>query len=401
MHNSILYFEIRSRSINRFPNWLAGEIQKNNPDIESFFLCLEKISLVDETELRKSVRKSAVVNDGVGAWSVDAFEQILSKIRPNLVVVFAHRLPDIALLAAARNLNIATVYYQHGLYIPFMKREMGLFLSNTIKVFRYFCFAVSLSLKAGGLIPELIKFMQIFVTGDKALREAFPHELWLPDFCLVYGSYWKAYHVRNYGYREEQISVVGTPDLAGLTLSDDSSSQTLASDGTLCYVAQTLFEDGRISRKKMLTFLHCLAEAASTVGASLNIKLHPRSDVSLYRDLPGTVILSHDFLRAEIYVGHYSSLLLRGLLHTSKFIIIKLPGHKPPSYFDILDRKQIEANCTSSELAQVIDQKLKCPQDQLLWCCQKQSLDWYFSCGDQPPFARAAKKISEFLRSKV
>ena len=96
-----------------------------------------------------------------------------------------------------------------------------------------------------------------------------------------------------------------------------------------CYIAQTLFEDGRIERNAIDEVVEFLARLSKT--ASLIVKRHPRSDDSLYYSKG--LEITDELYEADYYIGHYSSLLALPIFKGKKIILLPLKNHEIPIYF--------------------------------------------------------------------
>lgn len=390
--NSILFFETRSSSFERFPLWLSQSIIKLYPEIELNFLSVEKFSNSQKNRINKSL-----INDVrylcVKSPLVKSFTKALLRTRPTVVVLFAHRLPDVALLVACRNLSIKTVYYQHGLYIPFMKRELSIFFHNSIKTLSYALYAISIGRNIGvGAFKGLLANFRIFIFGKNIYHVGLPLDLITADICLVYGQYWVDYHRDEYGYDPKSIRIVGTPDLSGIDLDSHESMPYAGTRCSLCYIAQTLVEDGRLQRETMMQFLTVLASVIKKFNAQLVIKLHPRSDLSLYEDLNCDIDLTDDFPAANAYIGHYSTVLVRGVAFTEKFLLINFPGHNIPEYINLLATKHIDY-MDYKKLFSYVYEALNSNIDSRLMCVKRQKIKPYFHSNHEEPFHRAARSI--------
>jgi hypothetical protein len=389
---SILFFETRSSSFERFPLWISKSISQVYPNIQFNYLSNERFS-----ESHKiSLNQHFILNPkyfSIKIPTVEAFVKILNKLQPSIIVVFAHRLPDIALLVAARTLSIKTVYYQHGLYIPFMRREPSLFLRNLIKTLRYAIYGMSVGRHVGiGLFSGLSAYLKIFLGGRKIQHTRLPGDSITADCCLVYGEYWADYHQQEYGYSHESIKVVGTPDLSGIDLDSRVLMHCAKQSHCFCYVAQTLVEDGRLQRGKMLSFLDGLAKAIRDCETQLIVKLHPRSDISLYENLNCNLRLTHEFPASIGYIGHYSTILVRGIAFTEIFCLVNFPGHVIPEYIkllasDVVDYSQIE------KLTAWISGVLILSTDKDALFKKRQKIKKFFHSNDENPFDRAAHAI--------
>jgi len=390
--SKILFFEIREGSLLRFPLWLSKALKLLSDEIEVSFLVTEKVG--DQVK--------CVIEDSLGSvefhkssWrsSVAAFEKQLKEIKPSIVVIFAHRLPDMALITAARKLDIPSVYYQHGLYIPFMARTASLFLNNFSKAIKYASYGMSIGYESGfGRLSSLLSYVERFVFGKNSLEKYFLIDKIVANKCLVYGDYWKSYHVEHYGYSAENIMIVGAPDLDGIDLESMPNAIDKKIESKFCYVAQTLVEDGRLDRLKMQHFLMNLAAGVESADGELLIKLHPRSDLSLYNDLDCKYQTCEHFPVSDVYIGHYSTILIRGVAYSEKYILVNFEGHLIPEYIEMLASGVEKSDDAEGLINMMVNLSLEDFNARVLRD-KRLKLREYFDATEQDAFYRAAVEI--------
>lgn len=392
----VLFFEVHGGSLRRFPLWLSNSLSKINENLSYIFLVDDNI----EKEINAYIVKelgNAEFYESSFVPSVSAYRDQIAKIRPQVIVVFAHRLPDIALLIAAKQLGISTVYYQHGLYIPFMRRTLSLFYSKALKTLRYAFYAISVGSVAGvGRISGFISFIKLFIFGHNIREVGLPIDKVTADKCLVYGDHWVDYHVEQYGYQKNDIKIVGTPDLDGVDLEGSKILDNSSLENKFCYVAQTLVEDGRLERSVMKSFLQNLAGQIKSSDGELLIKLHPRSDKSLYISLECNYKFCEKFPAADIYIGHYSTILIRGVAYSEKFLLINFEGHEIPEYIRML-ANEIVASDDKLYLEKAIESLRVKPKDFTGLTEKRKKIKKYFDVSNQRSFDRAAIEIYSLL----
>lgn len=251
----------------------------------------------------------------------------LQKIQPDVLIVNAQRLSDTAYVSVAKQIGIKTVMIQHGMYIPFMKRERFFLIKKLLKTLKYFMYSqvIAKAINRNGL-DVFSRFLQTFAKG-KTYKEVVDFtETINVDYVLVYGEYWKQYHHDIFGYSLEQQTVIGYHELNKV---DAIKSKEFEEYG-VCYIAQTLVEDGRFDRTQMESFIANLEEIAKS--KKVYIKLHPRTDRTLYEN-KNLILLDSDIPNVGIYLGHYSSLIaLVGHLQ-GRTILYEFDGHEIPHYF--------------------------------------------------------------------
>jgi hypothetical protein len=251
----------------------------------------------------------------------------LTNLNPDLLIVNAQRLSDSAYVAISKQLNIKTIMIQHGMYIPFMKRERFFFLKKISKTIKYFMYsqAIAKVVNENGL-KVFKKFLQTFVKGKIYKDSINFYNSVNVDYVLVYGEYWKQYHYDIFGYDLEQQMVIGYHELNKI---DDIKNKKFEKN-SICYIAQTLVEDGRLDRSKMIKFIDILKKISK--NRQIYIKLHPRSDRTLY-DNEKFILLEDNIPNVGLYIGHYSSLIaLVGYLKGNT-ILYEFKEHKIPHYF--------------------------------------------------------------------
>lgn len=241
----------------------------------------------------------------------------------DLVVVNAQRIPDSLCVSYAKSLGIPSVMIQHGMYNGYLKRSSDLYLKKLYKTFKYFCYSMQVGKCCNkSLFQTAIKFVKVFSFGASYSAEFSDYESIYVDCVQVYGDYWTNYHVQHFGFKPDRTKfiVVGYPEL----------SQKLGdSKVDCCYIAQSLYEDGRISKEGLSKTLDILKDASE--NGSLLVKRHPRSDNRLYEKF--NLGLTDELPDAKVYIGHYSSLLALPIAMGKKVALIELEGHSIPSYF--------------------------------------------------------------------
>jgi hypothetical protein len=294
-----------------------------------------------------------------------AIKKNLLHMGADMFVVNAQRLSDTAYVTVAKSLKIKTLMIQHGMYIPFMRRENFYLIKKTIKTLKYFMYSQVIA-KALGLNGIYIfkDFYTTFVKG-KIYKEVIGYTNSINvDNVLVYGEYWKQYHHDIFGYSLDQQYILGYHELNKV----DAIKQKLYEENTVCYIAQTLVEDGRFDKHEMIKFITILSKIAIT--KKVYIKLHPRSDKTLYND-KNFILLEQEIPNTEYYLGHYSSLLaLVGHLN-GKVLLYEFKGHEIPFYFKEFSKLVVDFD----ELLILLERPNKRTDDSN----QKEIIDNYFS----------------------
>ncbi len=354
------FFELRLSGIGRFPVWLIPSFEKLSKDIEYIYF-YEQDDLQDKSELFKKLPQNSklIKIDKINAKNI--CDLLLCENLDRLVVM-AQRIPDSSIVAAAKFVGIKTIMYQHGLYVPFMKREGSLFVINIRKTYRFIRYALTTaSIINTSKIKTLQRYINVYIFGKNIVASGFEIDKVNVDKVLVYGEFWKEYHKEQYGYSLNKQITVGAPDF-----SDLGQIKNTPQKKSLCYIAQTLVEDGRLPRAHMETFLSCVAKSVKKLNIDIYIRLHPRSDESLYKIFGDNVVLTKtEFPVTEVYLGHYSSLIAKSTFISDKLILVDFPEHNIPEYIDMLKNSKSDfddeatlSNCLKHCLEKGVNRKI-------------------------------------------
>tara|TARA_B110000027_G_scaffold133461_1_gene161983 strand:- start:382 stop:1473 length:1092 start_codon:yes stop_codon:yes gene_type:complete len=254
----------------------------------------------------------------------NTIKKIVKDFNPSHVVVNAQRIPDTYLISYSKSLGIKTVMIQHGMYNGFLERNKSMYLLKLLKAIKYLIYSLKIGYIIGANpIFTAVKFVKIFQFGNSYKKLLGKHDLLFVDKIQVYGNYWIDYHKSFFGYKTEntEFQIIGYHELN----KDFNNSKKIK----YCYIAQTLFEDGRIERDSIDEVVEFLTRLNKT--GSLIVKRHPRSNDSLY--LSKGLEITDELYEADFYIGHYSSLLALPIFKRKKIILLPLKNHIIPSYF--------------------------------------------------------------------
>jgi hypothetical protein len=323
---NIAFFEIRLSSINMYQERLIKELNGLDKSLKIFFYYEQN----DFEPNLSNFKDIDLVLIKINKISFINFSQSLKENQISKLVVFAQRIPDSFVVAVAKKNLITSIMIQHGLYVPFMKRKLSLFFYNLYKSFRYlkYSFETSKLLKKNSFI-YLIKNILVWIFGFDRDFLKIKLNILNTDYVLVWGEYWKKYHNDEFGYEFEKQFIIGNPDYNNIK----KNKLNEMPKNTMCYISQTLVEDGRLSRKIFLNFLKNLKILSQVNNLNLTFKLHPRSDLSLYSGMFSEEnLVVKDLPKSHIYIGHYSSLLAKTIFNSHNLILVDFPGHQIPSY---------------------------------------------------------------------
>jgi len=348
MDKRFLFFELNLVGIARYPLQIVNKINTENRTNQFYFLYVEDPGGKIKEVNRLIPENSKLIK--VEHSSFKSLRKLLLKLDPDILVVMAQRIPDSALVSVANKIGIKTIMLQHGLYIPFMKKDNSIFISKIYKVFRYLQYSIVVA-RAIDQNPFKVcwAYFNILTKGKKITQYDLPLNEINTSKVLVYGDYWKRYHQSEFGYSLEQQIIVGYPDLDQL-----NAIKQHPQEDAVCYICQTLVEDDRLPRVDMDRFINILSENIG--NKKLYIKLHPRSNLAIYKPLmsrKNIIFLDKEFPYCEKYIGHYSSLLAMGMHLTNKIFLWKFENHN--EYPDYLINNVCKFSSNKQDLDKFLD----------------------------------------------
>jgi hypothetical protein len=301
-------------------------------DVDRFF-CVPlnlgdevRLVLIDQpSEFSKYQEFGQLRGDRVhlSAWkTLDQLTDLFLEHKIDLLILNASRIVDMYVALAARAAGVRISYIQHGMYIPFMKRNASFFIRKFAKAARYLIYAG----RASWRMRDTALFFHLFgvhVLGTDR-RPLSKHRSLFPDQGVAFSDYWKAWHVQHYAFPTEILSTIGTPDL------NKHKFGPVLAENDVAYCYQTLIEDGRIGREQMYRAYREMQIWAENADRRIVVKTHPRGAAEHYRFLEslGFVLEAGCVPNAPMVIGHYSSLMAYWGLAGRRVIAVKLPGHE-------------------------------------------------------------------------
>ena len=207
------------------------------------------------------------------------------------VIIFAYRIPELILIQA--NPDITFLYVQHGYYPNFLKRDfLGIFRKlDRIKKYLMFLVIYFLFFQQKKQLVDIVKLWIAPKHQASTLRS--------PSIGFVFDEQWEQFHRKKLGWTKTQYKQV--------KFYEPKEIQRL-STFEIQYVAQTLVEDGRLSKKVLIDVLNKYVDEYSV--KLLCILGHPRTDESIYHELNCEYVFEYNRCFEIPTIGHYSSLML-------------------------------------------------------------------------------------------
>lgn len=314
----ILFFERPIVDLRRYAFKIAKELKSINTAI---MLCAIALELPSAEE-----KKNIFVDYYFHRDEIKDIDEFIIKSHVQVMVFTNYRIPDMEMIIHAKKYGIKTIMLQEG--VIFNGQRIDTFsLKNVIAGFSCFSKAISyiniLRKMCKYDNQSFIKLIFLLAKGNGIVltaAQAFSKPL-ICDYVFVMGDYWKTYYMDEVGYAEEKIRLIGCHDL-------DAFTPSKSAEAAICYVATILVEDGTVARNTFLEFVKSLGKAID-LSTKLYIKLHPRSDISLYDSLKDhniEFVKKGDLPCVNLYIGHSSTLLGRALYESDNLILWKFPG---------------------------------------------------------------------------
>jgi hypothetical protein len=329
---SIKYIYLYDRNevlLERYPSWISQILHRELKEKIAFVFIYSE-------QLRKGDKPQNLPDNSVVIFqpflNLRFLEKLIAQYRPVAYMSIGLRIPDILLLAYFNGLNVPTYMVQHGIFVKQLSRVgfVQHFANNFNQFKKYFIYSLSISKMIGMPFHRCLKeFYAFYIKGTKKFNEMnMPKDANLLSrevFC--FDSSWDTYYIENYGYLKHQLIYFGNPDY---TLAKECLANPL--EDAICYISQSLVEDGRYLNKDLQSFLYEMKK--NLKGEKVYIKLHPRSNVEIYKHLEDeNFLMTTSFKNCTTYLGHYSSLLEVSSQLGRNVVLWQLEGHDIPESY--------------------------------------------------------------------
>lgn len=373
MVDKILIYEVHFSNINRYvvplaKYFLEKSIAKEVVIIYDTFVENDKISLGSIKNLSHTTAKK---------------EFVKHKKETNKKVVFfnySYRITDLYWTDKFKKAGVYCCQIQHGMYAEFLERSFFGYFSALNRKFTYlkymfsFLFRFKLTIFLYLFNKDFLKSFRLNDFIEKRKRKIVPVQ---SDHVFVWGDYWKEWFIKNHYYFSKiSFTTIGNPDYHTFIKHNDYEMD----ENKVCYIAQTFVEDGRMERNDYIKVIDQLADA---LKERLIIKLHPRSDTSIFKRVVengGEITL--EFPITGFYVGHYSSVLALAINVNSKVFLLEINNEEIPDYFRNSANKVFSK---SEELVKAIIEN----DDSV----GSKQISYYFENIEQHPFEIICNKI--------
>lgn len=293
-------------------------IKKRCPDVITIGLLCEHLSETDKTCSHSFDYLFAAANNLKIA-------EFITNSKPNILVVIKHTVRDQNVILRAKKAGAMVIELQHGILYEgaslnnFNLHEIFAAALNLRKTLTYLNTLRQMCAYDGQSYANLL--MKILIEHKNIahiIENHFSVKL-NADYAMVIGEHWIDYFCENYDYSREKILLMGNHDLDNMVL-----DKTL--EDAICYIPSVHVEDKKIRKSVFVKFLKALAEAVEP-KIKFYIKMHPRGDIRLYKEVFANhnvhYITGSEFPYVTTYISHNSTLIAKALMLTNKVILWK------------------------------------------------------------------------------
>ena len=323
------FYDLNEVLIDRYPAKIANKIKELNPKSSFIFIYSEKYN---DGEPEK-------IPNGSSSYYIPKLTKkilinLIENYPPHSLTTIAQRIPDMWVLSLFNHLNIETNIVQHGLWSDKLQRIsfFSLLIQKFSKFLNYFQYTkIICSLNKIPFLYTLKDLYDFLLKENKNIIETkyLDTEKIRANKVFAFDDSWEEYYTLKYGYDKEQLIYIGNPDLLLLKNIDISKKDT-----SICYLCQSLVEDGRLEKDNYIDFINKMVSFLPS-SQKLYFKLHPRSRMNNYSSIKENknVVFTNDLPLCDFYIGHYTGLLAT-VKHISNNILIWLfSDHHTPEYF--------------------------------------------------------------------
>jgi hypothetical protein len=313
---------------------------KKNPDFQSVFISNEtginiysQKNKIDENELL-NLNNSSFMK--FKTFNHKKLSKLLKKEKPDFLIIAGYRIYDQLITAICNNENINIYKLQHGFEIDSVNYKIKSILLKTTKVIRLLAASLNLGFVSNS-DPFLLSlyYTRYILTGSKLKNTLLDNKLFHPTLIFVYSDYYKEFWFNKFGLDKSKMVYITPSDFSIINKIHKKQKQK-----GCCYIAQTLVEDGRLSKNEFIALLKEYESIVKSVS-SFVIKTHPRSDISNYSVLTKypNVTITNELPNCNSYLTHYSSLIYTVAFLSKNIIIHELNGHETPEVFKQINPK--------------------------------------------------------------
>ena len=326
----IVFFDTTWNQILRVGN-LVSKYMKEGSNIITF-------GLVFETSGKKicSINSQTYFNDYLVTTNIYEVEAYLNNIKPDVVVFAQNTIPDLAAILFSQRIGAKIVMLQHGLLYDgasLNNVRIGEIFLALLKIKKTLSYFSIMHLMCKHERKSFFRLVNKIISKKNNVTTTVQNYFNPPlrgETAFVIGKHWIDYYHNNYGYNKKDIFVMGNHDV-------DDLKDNIVLEDAICYIPSVHVEDGHVTINVFNDFLENLA-AAIPSNKKFYIKLHPRSNINIYKKVFNgknvEFINGSNLPYVNIYIGHNSSLLSKALQISGILILWKFKEEKELFYKD-------------------------------------------------------------------
>jgi len=283
------------------------------------------------------------------SFSYIKIKKYLSEIEPDFFFIDCYRLIDQLWVGVANEIGIKTYMIQHGFEINSVHYQPFTIITKFSKGIRLAIASYNLARFLN--VSTFVLFSQYFkyIYFGTPLRDThLANKKLHPARAFVYSNHYINFYNSKFGFPKDISQLITYPDLELIP-----QIKAKPRSKGICYISQTLVEDGRMKKSNFLALMEEYKKIANRADEFI-IKLHPRGNKDLYRSISKlkNVQLVHDFPHCSAYLTHYSSMAFVAAFITNNIIIHELSGHTTPDVFRAVSSHVVKS---SSEILSLLE----------------------------------------------
>ena len=234
---------------------IAKEMNKEKRSTKFVFLSIDILSHADSKKENIAVNQINKLENAtyhtLKSLNPPIIQKYLRKENPNAVVFEAFRIYDMLWTVIAKNLGIRVYGCQHGFEIMNVYYKPEILINKFKKSIRVFFALYYISkLLNKDFSKMLYRFVFYFFKGGELRNTDYDNKLLYPDHLFIYSNYYRMFWNKKFNLSYETMTVTGAPDL--MMVDEIKKKPKIVG---CCYLAQTIVEDGRMSKKDFNNFL--------------------------------------------------------------------------------------------------------------------------------------------------
>ncbi len=245
------------------------------------------------------------------------------------------RIFDAYWINKCKKYSISTVMFQHGLEIDHVFYKPTELIKKVYKILAFILLQIKISANTkSNFFENFSSYIAYIAFGAKPKSTVMNLELCHPDIFFTYSEWYINFWKKKFGFCKTKFVISRACDLEHIDMLEKASLKK----NTVCYICQTLVEDGRMAKDAYSKLIKGIIESIPE-HMELVFKLHPRSNHNLYEQFH--IKLENEMPNTAVYITHYSSIALPVYLHSGNLIFYEIDGHPIPEIFKFMSKYKV------------------------------------------------------------